>query len=106
MLLVIIIIWCDGYADGDYGGLRAVGRKLGNGETAAKRMGRDSAGALMPVVASIHLTFNEWRWLLVAALLLTLVMLIHHRLRRYILLPSCIALASVLAAVSVNAGGL
>ncbi|AUX92245.1 DUF1435 family protein [Mixta gaviniae] len=63
-------------------------------------------GALMPVVASIHLSFSQWRWLLVAALLLTLVMLIHHRLRRFILLPSCIALAGVLAAVSVNAGGL
>ncbi|MGD8206159.1 DUF1435 domain-containing protein [Pantoea sp. FN0305] len=63
-------------------------------------------GALMPLVASMNLSFGQWRWLLLAALLITAGMLFHHRLRPYILLPSCIALAGALAAVSVNAGGL
>ncbi|MFD1804253.1 DUF1435 family protein [Mixta tenebrionis] len=63
-------------------------------------------GALMPVVASVNLSFSQWRWLLVAALLSTAVMLFHHRLRRYLLLPSCIALAGAIAAISVNSGGL
>ncbi|UQY44729.1 DUF1435 domain-containing protein [Erwinia sp. PK3-005] len=63
-------------------------------------------GALMPLVASMNLSFGQWRWLLLTALLMTVVMLVHHRLRRYILLPSCIALAGALAAVSVNAGAL
>ena len=63
-------------------------------------------GALMPVIASLELSFNQWRWLLLGALLLTAVMLSHHRLRRYILLPSCIVLAGALAVVSVNIGTL
>lgn len=43
-----------GYADGDYGGLRAVGRKLGNGEAAAECVGRyparraDAGGGVNP----------------------------------------------------------
>lgn len=36
------------------------------------------------------------------ALLLTVVMLFNQRLRHYLLLPSCLALAGGLAAVSVN----
>ncbi|WP_160623438.1 DUF1435 domain-containing protein [Mixta intestinalis] len=63
-------------------------------------------GALMPVVASINLSFSQWRWLLVVALLSTAAMLFHHRLRRYLLLPSCIVLAGVMAVISVNTGGL
>jgi hypothetical protein len=62
-------------------------------------------GALMPVVASLDLSFSQWRWLLLAALLLTMVMLFHHQLRRFLLLPSCVALAGALAALSVNASG-
>ena len=62
-------------------------------------------GALMPVVASMDLSFSQWRWLLLAALLLTLVMLFHHQLRRLLWLPSCVALAGALAALSVKAGG-
>jgi len=58
--------------------------------------------AMMPLVAMMELSFSEWRVLMVAALLATLVMLFHKRLRHYMLLPSCIALAGGVAAISVN----
>lgn len=58
--------------------------------------------AMMPLVAMMELSFSEWRVLMVAALLATLVMLFHKRLRHYMLLPSCIALAGGVAAILVN----
>lgn len=58
--------------------------------------------AMMPLVAMMELSFSEWRVLMVAALLATLVMLFNKRLRHYMLLPSCIALAGGVAAISVN----
>ncbi|CAH0166902.1 DUF1435 domain-containing protein [Erwinia aphidicola] len=58
--------------------------------------------AMMPLVAMMELSFSEWRVLMVAAFLATLVMLFHKRLRHYMLLPSCIALAGGVAAISVN----
>ncbi|MBD8162208.1 DUF1435 domain-containing protein [Erwinia persicina] len=62
--------------------------------------------AMMPLVALMELSFTEWRVLMVVALLATVVMLFHKRLRHYLLLPSCIALAGGLAALSVNFSGL
>lgn len=58
--------------------------------------------AMMPLVALMELSFSEWRVLMVVAFLATVVMLFHKRLRHYMLLPSCIALAGGLAAISVN----
>lgn len=58
--------------------------------------------AMMPLVALMELSFSEWRVLMVIAFLATVVMLFHKRLRHYMLLPSCIALAGGLAAISVN----
>lgn len=58
--------------------------------------------AMMPLVALMELSFSEWRVLMVVAFLATVVMLFHKRLRHFMLLPSCIALAGALAAISVN----
>lgn len=68
----------------------------------------DSAwGVLLPCAAMPLFTlwgpgFSQWRVVMIVALLLTIVMLFNQRLRRYLLLPSCLALAGGLAAVSVN----
>ncbi|WP_017348579.1 DUF1435 domain-containing protein [Pantoea sp. A4] len=58
--------------------------------------------AALPLLALLKPGFGEWRVVMVVALLLTVVMLFHRRLRHFMLLPSCLALASGLAAVSVN----
>ncbi|AXU96489.1 DUF1435 domain-containing protein [Erwinia persicina] len=62
--------------------------------------------AMMPLVALMELSFSEWRVLMVVAFLATVVMLYHKRLRHYMLLPSCIALAAGLVALSVNYSGM
>lgn len=58
--------------------------------------------ALMPLLALIDLDMVQLRTLIVIAMLATLVMLFNSRLRHYLLLPSCMALAGGLAAVSLN----
>jgi len=58
--------------------------------------------AMMPLMTLMELSFSEWRMLMVVAILATVVMLFHKRLRHYMLLPSCIALAGGLAAITVN----
>ncbi|QDY40853.1 DUF1435 domain-containing protein [Candidatus Pantoea soli] len=58
--------------------------------------------AALPVFAWWEPGFSQWRGVMIVALLLTVVMLFHRRLRRYLLLPSCLALAGGLAAVSMN----
>lgn len=58
--------------------------------------------ALMPLLALIDLDMAQLRKLIVIAMLATLVMLFNSRLRHYLLLPSCIALAGSLAASSLN----
>lgn len=62
--------------------------------------------ALMPLITLLHLSFTEWRVVMVIALLATAVMLYHKRLRHYLLLPSCLALAGGMAAISLNFGTL
>jgi hypothetical protein len=58
----------------------------------------------MPLIALMKLSFSEWRVIMVIALLATVAMLYHKRLRHYLLLPSCLALAGGMAAISVNFG--
>ncbi|MXP49308.1 DUF1435 domain-containing protein [Pantoea sp. Eser] len=58
--------------------------------------------AALPLFALWGPSFSQWRGLMIVALLLTIVMLFNQRLRHYMLLPSCLALAGGLAAVSVN----
>ena len=62
--------------------------------------------AMMPLVALMELSFSEWRVLMGVAFLATVGMLYHKRLRHYMLLPSCIALAAGLVALSVNYSGM
>ena len=79
-----------------YGVIGMIGKRLDSG------WGVLIPCAMMPLVALMELSFSEWRVLMVVAFLATVVMLFHKRLRHYMLLPSCIALAGGLAAISVN----
>ncbi|ATZ10490.1 DUF1435 domain-containing protein [Erwinia amylovora] len=58
--------------------------------------------AMMPLLAVMKLSFAEWRMLMVTAFLATVFMLFHKRLRHFMLLPSCMAFAGGLTAISVN----
>ncbi|GKW02936.1 hypothetical protein PEC301877_17510 [Pectobacterium carotovorum subsp. carotovorum] len=58
--------------------------------------------AIMPLLALLDLNLTHLKVIIAIALLATLVMLFHQRLRHYLLLPSCIALAGGLAALSVT----
>ncbi len=51
-------------------------------------------GALVAMLAWNELSWAQWRGIIVLALLTTVGMLYHPRLRHYVLLPSCIAFAS------------
>ena len=62
--------------------------------------------AVIPLITLMNLSFSEWRVIMVIALLATIAMLYHKRLRHYLLLPSCLALAGGMAAISVNFGTL
>ena len=52
--------------------------------------------AALPIFALWEPSFGQWR------VVMMVVMLCHHRLRHYLLLPSCLALAGGAAAVTVN----
>lgn len=58
--------------------------------------------AFIPLMAMMDLSFSQWRLLMVVALLATVSMLYHKRLRHYLLLPSCIALAGCVMAISLK----
>ncbi|MEQ9768828.1 DUF1435 domain-containing protein [Pectobacterium versatile] len=58
--------------------------------------------AIMPLLALLNLNLTHLKVIIAIALLATLVMLFHQRLRHYLLLPSCIALAGGLVALSVT----
>ncbi|MFH8133287.1 DUF1435 domain-containing protein [Pantoea osteomyelitidis] len=62
--------------------------------------------AAMPVFALWEPSFSQWRLVIVVTLILTLVMLFHQKLRHYLLLPSCLALAGGLGAMAVNFHGI
>lgn len=51
-------------------------------------------GAVVAMLAWKELSWEAWRVIIVLALLATVGMLYHPRLRHYVLLPSCIAFAS------------
>ncbi|EKS1844957.1 DUF1435 domain-containing protein [Cronobacter muytjensii] len=51
-------------------------------------------GALVAMLAWSELSWAQWRVIIVLALLTTVGMLYHPRLRHFVLLPSCIAFAS------------
>lgn len=58
--------------------------------------------ALMPFLALAQFSLDQLRVLVVVAMLVTLGMLFHRTLRHYMLLPSFMALAGGLAAVTLN----
>lgn len=58
--------------------------------------------AMIPIMAMMELSFAQWRMLMVIALLATVSMLYHKKLRHYLLLPSCVALAGGLLAISLR----
>ncbi|MFA9210167.1 MAG: DUF1435 family protein [Yersinia sp. (in: enterobacteria)] len=55
--------------------------------------------ALLPLLGWAELTVGQLRILIVLAMLATVSMLYHARLRHFLLLPSCLALLSGLTAV-------
>ena len=79
-----------------------VGRQLVPRRSPGQRLGVLLPCALMPLLALIDLNMMQLRTLIVIAMLATLVMLFNSRLRHYLLLPSCMALAGGLAAISLN----
>ncbi|AGB80948.1 Protein of uncharacterised function (DUF1435) [Serratia rubidaea] len=58
--------------------------------------------ALLPLLAMVNLDMVQLRSLIAIAMLATMVMLFNSRWRHYLLLPSCMALAGGLAAVSLH----
>lgn len=62
------------------------------------------SGAVVVGLVLSGLTFSEWRVLMVLAMIVTTGMLFHHRLRHFMLLPSCIAFASGMALLALNLG--
>ncbi|QKJ85668.1 DUF1435 domain-containing protein [Paramixta manurensis] len=62
--------------------------------------------AVMPLLIHMDFSFAWWRIFMTAALVLTTLMLFHPRLRHYMLLPSCVALAGGLTSIVVNFNGL
>lgn len=57
--------------------------------------------ALLPLLALLDLKLSSLKLLVALAMLATLCMLFHPRLRHYLLLPSCVALAGGLCALVV-----
>jgi len=64
------------------------------------------ACAAIPAITFWQPSFEQWRGVMLLALLLTLFMLFNQRMRHYVLLPSCLALAGGLAAIGVKFTGL
>jgi len=62
-------------------------------------------GLFVALLAFNGLTFEQWRGVVVLALLATSAMLYHKRLRHFVLLPSCVALISGLMLVALNLRG-
>lgn len=56
----------------------------------------------LPLFSVWHPDIQQWRYLMLAGLLICLIMLTHRRLRHYILLPSCLVLTGALGAMSIN----
>ncbi|OVZ97761.1 DUF1435 domain-containing protein [Yersinia sp. 2105 StPb PI] len=60
--------------------------------------------ALLPVLEWADITVGQLRVLIIIAMLATVSMLYHSRLRHFLLLPSCIALLGGLAAILMHNG--
>lgn len=60
------------------------------------------AGLAVVLLTWLDLSFNQWRLLIVAGLLMTTIMLYHKRLRHFVLLPSCVVFASGLLLITMN----
>jgi len=58
--------------------------------------------ALLPFLALADFSLDQLRVLVIVSMLATLLMLFNSKLRHYVLLPSFMALAGGIAAVSVN----
>ncbi|KFK94975.1 MULTISPECIES: DUF1435 domain-containing protein [unclassified Serratia (in: enterobacteria)] len=72
------------------------------GQRLASAWGILLPGALMPLIVLIDLNMMQLRALIVIAMLVTLAMLFNRHLRHYLLLPSFMALAGGLAAISLR----
>ena len=59
-------------------------------------------GLIVALLAFNGLTFEQWRGVVVLALLATSAMLYHKRLRHFVLLPSCAALIGGIVLVMMN----
>ncbi|PKH25377.1 hypothetical protein CIG19_05960 [Enterobacterales bacterium CwR94] len=59
-------------------------------------------GVGMTLLSLLDLSMTQWRALVVIALLSTVLMLFHQRLRHFMLLPSCVALAGGMTAIALN----
>ncbi|YCI82156.1 DUF1435 domain-containing protein [Enterobacteriaceae bacterium] len=60
--------------------------------------------SLIVAMAMSNLSFAQWRIVVVLGLLATAVMLYHKRLRHFVLLPSCAALAGAMMLAAMNLG--
>ena len=60
------------------------------------------AALAVALLTLLELSFDQWRLLIVAGLLMTAVMLYHKRLRHFVLLPSCVVFASGLLLITMN----
>ena len=59
-------------------------------------------GVIVTLLALSGLTFEQWRGVVVLALLASSAMLYHKRLRHFVLLPSCVALISGMMLMALN----
>lgn len=69
-----------------------------------QRVGNFTAFALLPVLGWADITVGELRVLIIVAMLATVSMLYHARLRHFLLLPSCLALLGGMAAILMHNG--
>ncbi|CNH32010.1 DUF1435 domain-containing protein [Yersinia pekkanenii] len=60
--------------------------------------------AFLPVLGWADISVGQLRILIVIAMLATIVMLYHARLRHFLLLPSCLALLGGMVAVLMHSG--
>lgn len=67
--------------------------------------GMTVAALAVALLTCLELSFEQWRLLVTAGLLMTIIMLYHKRLRHFVLLPSCIAFASGLLLIIMRLSG-
>jgi hypothetical protein len=87
MILTIIII---------LRGRNVLQRTLGSG------WGVLIPGVLLAVLGFADLSVDIWRGLVILGMLMSAMMIWHHQLRHFILLPSCVALVSGMMLIIMN----